>query len=215
MRILLITAAAALLSAGSAFAQDFYVYGGAALQFSLEPDGSGSGTKSDINGYVEVEKSGLYAGIWAEISNQSDANEVDLYVGYRGETGVGLSYDVNYYRYFYPNDGGDCCGELGLVLGKGFGDALSGSVSLAYDPQAELGNAYLGVEYAATDALTLSANYGFYDVDSATVEQEWDVGVGYAVGEETAVELRYYDGTDYTDGYLRLQLSWDTTILAR
>lgn len=29
-----------------------------------------------------------------------------------------------------------------------------------------------------------------------------------------AVGLRYYDGQDYDD-YLRLQLSWDTTILTR
>lgn len=213
MRSFLIPALLAMTPA-TALAQDFYVYGGAALQFYIEPDGAGSDNASELSGYVEVEKSGLYAGIWAEISNQTGGDEIDLYFGYRGETGSGLGYDVGYSRYFYPNDGGDCCGELTLGLGMDFGDALSGSFDLAYDPQAELANAYIGAAYQINDALSASANYGLYETGSST-EQEWDIGVGYAIGEQSAVDVRFYDGTEYTDSYLGLELSWDTTILSR
>jgi len=207
--------AATLLPASAALAQDMFVYGGAALQFAIEPDGAGSQNKTDLNGYVELEKAGFYGGIWAEFSNQSVANEVDLYLGYRGEAAGGLGYDFGYTRYYYPKDGGDCCGELTASLSQGFGDQFSGTLDLAYDPEARLGNAYVGLSYAAADKLSVSANYGTYQVDGAGAEQEWDFGVGYALGEETAVDLRYYDGTDYPSGYVGLELSWDTTILSR
>jgi len=214
MRRVLIPAILAMTPATAATAQDFFVYGGAALQFYIEPDGAGSDNATELSGYVEIEKAGFYAGIWAEIANESVTTEVDLYLGYRGETAAGLGYDIGYTRYFYPDDGGDCCGELTLGLSMGFGDALSGSFDLAYDPQAELANAYLGVAYQFTDSLSASANYGFYETGSST-EQEWDIGVGYAVGEESAIDVRFYDGTDYTDGYVGLELSWDTTLFSQ
>lgn len=190
-------------------AQDFTVYGGAALQFTAYPD---SETKSDLNGYVELEFSGVYGGIWAETSSQSDANEVDLYLGYRGEAGA-LSYDVNYTRYFYPNDGGDCCGEIGLVLGYAVTDQISLGTEFYVDPVNDTNSAYLTFDVAATDQISISGEYGTYDEGFGRFG-EWDLGVGYALGEETSLELRYYKGEEY-DGYVRLQLAWDTTILPR
>jgi hypothetical protein len=66
---------------------------------------------------------------------------VDLYLGYRNETAEGLSYDIGYARYTYPNDGGDCCGELTASLGVPVGEKFATSLDLAYDPSASLGNA--------------------------------------------------------------------------
>lgn len=198
-----------------AAAQDVFVYGGAELEFLIQPDGADSENASTLNAYIEVEQSGFYAGLFGEIANDTTANEVDLYLGYRAETTGGISYDIGYSRYIYPNDGGDCCGEITFSLGAPLGDKFGASLDLAYDPEASLGNAYLGLEFYATDAITLSANYGTYQVADASSEQEWDVGVAYALSDEAAFDLRYYDGTEYVDSYIGLSLSFDTTIFSK
>jgi uncharacterized protein (TIGR02001 family) len=206
------TLVAAVLLAGPAAAQDFIVYGGAKLEFTHDEGGPGTGMTTDLSGYVEAELDGFYAGIWALTTNDNLAQEFDLYLGYRNEIAAGLSYDISYARYFYPNDGGNCCGELGLSLGMPLGDQLSVSADMYYDPDAEIGSAYVGTAFAATDALEVSANYGTYQVDGASNEQEWDLGATYYVGEETAFDVRYYDGSEYAGSYFGLSLTWDSTL---
>ena len=200
-------------SAGLAAAQDVVVHGGAELEFLHEEFGPGTGTSSYLSGYVEVETRGFYAGLWAQVADDDLMDEVDLYLGYRAETAGGFSYDIGYSRYYYPNDGGDCCGEITLALGMPVGDKLSATLDLAYDPEAELGNAYVGAAFAVTDTVEISANYGVYEVDAAPSEQEWDLGATYYIGEETAVDARWYDGSEYVDGYFGLSLTWDTTLM--
>jgi uncharacterized protein (TIGR02001 family) len=202
-----------VLAGGPALSQDLLVYGGAELEFRHHEDGPGTGTNSYLSAYAEVEASGIYAGIWGQLADDDLLNEVDLYLGYRNETAGGLSYDIGYSRYFYPNDGGDCCGEITLSLGLTVGDRLGTSLDVAYDPAASLGNAYVGLAYAATDKLEISATYGIYEVDSAPSEQEWDLGATWSLGDETAIDLRYYDGSDYAGSYFGLSLTWDTTLL--
>lgn len=178
-----------------AVAQDFFVYGGAELEVLSEPDGAGSDNSSTLNAYIELEKSGFYAGLFGEIANDLTADELDVYLGYRAPAAGAISYDIGYSRYIYPNDGGDCCGELTLALGAALGDRFGASLDLAYDPEASLGNAYLGLEFYATDAINLSANYGTYEVDGAGSEQEWAVGAAYGLTDDAAVDVRYYDRT--------------------
>jgi hypothetical protein len=202
------------VSATAAAAQELTVYGGAELEFLIEPDGSGSDNRQDLAGYVEMERGPLYAGIWAQLSSQSSYQEVDVYLGYRSATEGGLDYDIGYTRYIYPKDGGDCCGDLTLSLGYPAGDYFYPSADLYFDPETSVGSAYVGLEYYPAEKWTLSANYGVYETDGAPNEQEWDFGVAYALGEETAFDVRYYDGSDY-ESYLGLTLSWDTTILSR
>jgi uncharacterized protein (TIGR02001 family) len=203
------------MTAAPAMAQEMTLYGGLALEYAIEPYGPGSENQADLEGYVEMElASGIYAGIWAQKSDDKTADEVDLYLGYRSETAAGLAWDVSYWRYFYPNAGGDCCGELALTLGYGLSDRLYGTFDLAYDPEYSLANSYVGLAYTLTDAWELSVNYGFYEVDAAPTETEWDVGATWYFGEESAIDLRWYEGSDY-DGYVALFLSWDTTILSR
>ena len=198
-----------------AMAQDLFVYGGGELEFLFDPEGGDSGTASTLNTYLELEKSGFYVGLFGEVANDPVANEVDVYLGYRAETAGGFSYDVGYSRYFYPNDGGNCCGEVTLSLGLPLGDRFKGTFDAAYDPDAALSNAYVGLEFYANDKITLSANYGTFQVADAGSEQEWDFGVGYALNDEAAVDLHYYDGTDYTESYVGLSVSFDTTLLSR
>jgi uncharacterized protein (TIGR02001 family) len=203
------------LGASGAFAQSTAVYGGAEVELSYEEFGPNTGNNAYLSGYLEFDVSGLYAGIWGQVSDESSLSEVDLYLGYRNETAEGLSYDIGYARYTYPNDGGDCCGELTASLGVPVGDKFATSLDLAYDPSASLGNAYIGVSYQANDNFGLSVNYGVYEVDSAPSEREWDFGVAYALTEESSVDLRYYDGSEYLDRYIGVSLTWDTTVFSR
>lgn len=214
LRILGVTLGAGLLAAGAASAQDFFVYGGAAVEFERDPDGPGSQDTRDINAYVQVEKSGFFAGLWAEKARDSLDDKADVYVGYRGDTSVGISYYVDATRRTYFNDVGDYTvvdlgGEYALT------DKISASADFAHYLDPALNDLYIGLSYAVTDKISVSTSYGTYGVDAAADEQEWDLGATYALGEETAVDLRYYDGTDYVDGYLGLSLSWDTTLLSR
>jgi hypothetical protein len=204
-----------VLAAGSAQAQEFFLYGGAKLEFRIEEDGPGTGNNTFLSTYLEAESNGFYAGLWGRVVNDELRNEVDVYVGYRNETAGGLSYDFGYTRYIYPNDGGDCCGEVTASFGLPVGEKLTTSLDLAYDPVASLGNAYVEVAYAVTDAFEVSANYGVYEVDAAPSEREWDLGLTYYPSDETALDLRYYDGSEYVDSYIGISLSWDTTLLSR
>jgi uncharacterized protein (TIGR02001 family) len=201
------------LSASQAMAQDFIVYGGAELEFTHDEDGPGTGLNSALSGYVEAEAGGFYAGIWAKVADDDLTDEINLYLGFRNDLASGVSYDVGYTRYFYPNDGGDCCGELTFGLGVPVSDQLSASLDLAYDPEAKIGNAYVGAAFAASDRLEISANFGIYEVEGAGSETEWDLGATWALGDETAVDLRYYDGSEYLGSYVGLSLTWDSTLL--
>jgi uncharacterized protein (TIGR02001 family) len=207
-------AAATFVACGAsvALAQDVSVYGGAELEFTFDEYGPDTGTGTYLSGYLELERSGFYAGLWGQVADDETLNEVDVYLGYRNELASGVSYDFGYTRYIYPNAGGDCCGELTASLGVPIGDKLSTTLDLAYDPDASLGNAYVGVAYQATDKFGLSANYGVYEVADAASEQEWDFGVTYGLTDEAAVDLRYYDGSEYVDSYIGLSLTFDTTI---
>jgi len=213
-RILISAAAAGLAVAAPAAAQDqtLYVYGGVALEYSIEPNGPGSDNVADFETYVEVEKNGFYAGIWGQASSDDTTNEVDVYIGYRRTLDSGFSYDVGYTRYFYPNDGGNCCGELTASFGIPAGDMLAFSTDLAWDPEDEVGSAYVGVEVYPMDKLTLSANAGVYQTVGLPDESEWDIGATWNFTDEVALDLRWYEGSDY-DGYAALYLSFDTTLL--
>ncbi len=202
---------AGLIAAAPAVAQDLSLYGGTALQYHTKNDDGPK--KIDLNGYLELEYKGLYGGVWAELTDWDDYTEVDLYLGYRGEAGQ-FSYDVNYYYYIYtetPSD--DDYGELGASVGYALTDVFSLGAEAYHQPESGDNSAYLTASLAATDRLSLDVSWGRYQT-AGDWANEWEVGVGYALGDETAVELRYYDGQDYDD-YLRLQLTWDTTILTR
>ena len=191
------------------------VFGGLGTGANFNYNGKGSGTQADVNGYVEAELHHFYIGAFGDVYNTKASNEVDLYFGYRSETAGGLSYDVNYYRYYFPNDAGSNSGELGLSLGKSLNDKLSAKLDLGYDPQSTLGEAHLGLEYGLTDKITLEAKVGALQNDGAKTSKEWQVGVGYALNDKTGLELTYYNGNDYAAGYIGLALNFDTTILSR
>ena len=197
----------------AAIAQELTVYGGGALQYYTKNDDGPS--KSDLNAYIELEYNGFYGGIWGEVTDLEAANEINLYLGYRGSSGK-ISYDLNYYYYIYPETpaGEDYdYGELNLYADYALTDAFAVGVDLYHQPDSKDNAAYLVATWYATDKLTLDASYGRYEYLGER-SNEWEFGVGYMVTDEFGVELRYYNGQDYDDS-LRLQLSWDTTLFSR
>lgn len=208
-------ALAALLAAtitAPAAAQDFVVYGGAALEFLNRPDGDSEPNVSSLEAYAEGEISGFYLGVWARQANVESYDRLDYYLGYRRDLDSGFSYDLGYYRYGYPNDSASDYGEVYFGVGQTIGEKVAVSLDLAYDPENKLGNAYVGVEVYPADKWTLSANYGVYEVAGASNEEEWDFGATYNFTDEASVDLRWYDGTEYVQGYAGLFLAFDTTL---
>ena len=193
-------------------AQNFTVYSGGEAELQFEPDGAGSGTEASLSSYVEAERAGFYAGVLAKYVDDKISHEVNLYAGYRRDLDSGLNYSFAYTRYIYPNDTASNYGEVALSLGQTLGDKAKLTFDGYFDHTNQLGSAYVGAEFYATDKITLSANYGSYEVDAAPSEQEWDVGASYNFTDEAEVDVRYYDGTEYTDSYFGLSVTYDTTI---
>lgn len=204
-------ATGAVIGTQEAPAAGFIVTGGVTLEYSSGEYGRGTGPSLSAEGYVEAEVNGFYLGLYSLVTDEEVDNENNYYLGYRRELASGLSYDIGYTRYDFPNAGGNCCGEVTLGLFAPLGDKVGLGLDLAYDPDAEISNAYVYGEYYLSDKWTLSANYGFFEVEEAPRVREWDFGAGYALTDETALDLRWYDANAY-DGYLALALSFDTTL---
>lgn len=214
-RMFRITATAmGVLLAGAApiRAQDFVVYGSGELEQLFSPDGSGSADTTTLSAYLELELGSFYAGINGEIADDDIANEVYVYLGYRATTDGGFTYDLSYTQYTYPNDGGSCCGEIALSLGQTIGDKAEVTLDIYHVPDDSVSSAYLGASYDITDTLNGSINYGVYEVAGAGNESEWDIGATYAVSDEVGLDARYYDGSEYVDGYFGVSLTFDTTV---
>jgi uncharacterized protein (TIGR02001 family) len=97
--VLLITGAAqADVSANLGFASDYHYRG--IFQAS-----------SSVNGGLDFEKGGFYAGTWA--ADVKDGLEIDGYFGYGGAVGE-FGYSVGYTGYFYTGDFDDTYQEINL-----------------------------------------------------------------------------------------------------
>lgn len=168
-------------------------------------------------GFDYAHDSGLYVGTWASNvdstffgGNQDPQIELDLYVGYSGEFGEGVGYDVGYLRYEYPGGGSDYdTNEIyGSLSYMGFTGALNYSDELNFigsDQSALYFNAGYGTElpwygigfsaavgYSFGDAFDVSdsdrpSDSGFYDTYT-----DWSIGLSKSV---YGVDL----GLTYTD----------------
>ena len=209
MRLVLLSLAlAAALPAAPAAAQGLSVYAGAGLFFKNSSD---RGTRNDFNAYIEGEIAHVYGGISGDIYNNANSDVLDFYLGYRNATASGTSYDISYDRSIYPNDGGDCCGDVALSVGVPMGDKFTTTFDANYYPEDKLSDAHLKLEYALNDKVTLSGRIGGVQNAGASDTKEFELAAAYQLGDETAVKLHYYDGNTY-DGYFRLDLTWDTTL---
>lgn len=142
-------------------------------------------------------ESGFYVGAWAsniDFGAGSDASvEVDLYGGFGGDLGGGLSFDVGYIQYLYPGtdgeelDFGEIYGGLGFESEEGFG--VGGYVYYDFDNE----NIYIEgtASYAFTDSFGADVSLGNYSFEGGGDYTAYSVGGTYSY-ESFDFDLRYW-----------------------
>lgn len=154
-----------------------------------------------IQGGVDATIGAFYVGAWAsnvDFGDDTDA-EVDLYGGYRGEAG-GFAFDVGVVGYGYVNapDGADYDYlELKAAASRAIGPATFGG-AIYWSPDffgldEEATYAEVNAAFAPADKWTVSAAIGHQWLDVNDDYATWNVGVGYAVTEHVAIDVRYHD----------------------
>ncbi|WP_102227248.1 TorF family putative porin [Acidimangrovimonas sediminis] len=166
--------------------------------------------KPALQTYIEQGfASGLYIGAWASNVDfgTNDTVELDLYGGYRGEIGQ-LSYDINYYRYLYDGDLGNCCGDAFVkVMHPVFGP-VSGGIEVSSNLEDYvMYKPLLGIDLG--HGFALAAEYQFGDVDNETY---WKAGLSKSFDNGTSVRVEYSDRSD-DESILFFTLSFDTVLL--
>lgn len=208
----MIVLALGLAGGPAANAADLAVYTGLELEYLNDPDGAGSQDTTTLSGYLEAEYGSLYAGIEAELPEDRLNRELTPYFGTRYTFESGLGYDVYYTQYIYPNLSGSDYGELTLSLGQEYGNGSTIAGDVYFYPETGLWSAYLYGTVPIGEKFEGSASFGIYEVDAAPSETEWDFGVSYYATDEIGIDLRYYDGSEYVDGYVGLSITFDTTL---
>jgi uncharacterized protein (TIGR02001 family) len=176
----------ALLAKGLTFG------GGVTITSNSLSDGlSETGNRPAIQPSFELGKNGFFAGVWASNLKDDGGNraELDLTLGYRGETVAGLGYELGYTQHFYDKTHG-ASSELAVSLGFPVTDRLSVSGEVSYDLAEKTLGENLGAEFKLADALTLHADVGRADPDASV---NWGAGVGYAIDDRTTLDFQVQD----------------------
>ena len=193
MKMLLATVAVITLPLPSAvLAEDLSFGGGVTVTSNSLSDGlSETGNSPAIQPYFELSKNGFYAGAWATNLKDDLGNraELDLTLGYRGETAAGLGYDLGYTQHFYDKTHA-ASSELALALGVPVNDQLTVSGEVSYDLAEKTFGESLGAEFELANAWTLHADVGRAD-PSASVN--WGAGVSYGIADRTTVDFQVQD----------------------
>ena len=145
---------------------------------NLTPDGP------QVQGGLEYSNdTGIYGGVW--MTNETGGHETDLYLGYGGEAGD-FSYDISYWHYLYPEDGGTGpatgLSDTSLsefVLGLGYADLGFGAY-ISSEDQGGSSWVYYTLDYTINDFNIL---VGAWDFDEAGNEEYTHVTLTYAYTE--------------------------------
>ena len=182
----------ALFVPSTVLAEDLSFGGGVTVTSNYLSDGlSETGNSPAFQPYFELAKNGFYAGVWATNLKDDVGNraELDLSLGYRGETGAGLGYDLGYTQHFYDKTHA-ASSELTVSLGVPVSDRLSVSGEVSYDLAEKTFGESLGAEFVLADAWTLHADVGRADPFASV---NWGAGVGYAVDDRTTLDFQVQD----------------------
>ncbi|MBB5746792.1 TorF family putative porin [Brevundimonas variabilis] len=203
MRNLTVCAAALAVAAlaGTASAQDaqvaFNVVGTSDYVFR---GFSQTGEDPAIQGGVDLTIGSVYLGAWAsnvDFGDSTDA-EIDVYGGYRWES-VGVAWDVGVVGYFYaPGSNSDYDYVEVKVAGSRAIGPLTVGAAAYFSPD------FFGVDDEATyleanaaitpaDKWTVSGAIGKQWLSTSDDYSTWNAGVAYAITENVALDLRYYD----------------------
>lgn len=207
-------ALALLIPATAATAQDLTISGSvtAATRYVFRAV-SFSGNTPVVQPYLELNLNGFYLATWTSNVNFGPGDptdrEIDVYIGYRGETPGGLSYAVNYSRYTYDDLRDN--GEFNLNLDYALNDRFGVAADFAYDPVAKTLAAGVGASFAVTDKLTLSADFGNEELLSHLY---WDAGATFSLTDTLGADVRYYD-TDDAEPFVAASLTYSFTLFSR
>jgi uncharacterized protein (TIGR02001 family) len=162
---------------------------------------SQTGEDPAIQGGVDVTAGSFYVGGWAsnvDFGDDTDA-EIDIYGGYRTEA-AGFALDFGVIGYLYPGepDGADYnYAEFKAAASRAVGPATVGA-AVYYSPD------FFGVDETATyaeingafspaDKWTISGAVGQQWLDVTDDYVTWNAGVAYALTDNLAIDVRYYD----------------------
>lgn len=142
---------------------------------------------------------GLYIGTWASNvawDSETSDTEVDVYAGFSGEAS-GLSYDIGYIKYHYPNVYED--------FDEGYIDLGYSLVSIGYAMDFDNENSYLslGIDYEIKEGLSLNISGGSFMFDDSDSDY-----IHYGGSITKAIE----GGWDFTFGVSDTDLEDDKPI---
>lgn len=154
-----------------------------------------------IQGGLDVTAGGFYAGVWAstvDFGDDTDA-EIDMYGGYRWEA-AGFSWDAGLIGYTYakePSFADYTYAEAKLGVSRAFGPATVGVVAY-YSPDFfgvddEATYAEVNAAFSPIEKWSVSGAVGQQWLDVSDDYLTWNVGVGYALTDDLAFDVRYYD----------------------
>lgn len=151
--------------------------------------------------------SGFYAGAWVSNVDFGDGDpaeaEIDVYLGYYGESGA-LSYNAIVYYYLYPGAPGNWDYDYWEVYADVEYDtgpfALTAHTYYTADNFADTGDGLYvsaGLRVPFTDLLSLDGNIGYswVEPDYGDDYTDWNLGLKYAL-DAFDVDARYHD-SDY------------------
>jgi len=147
-----------------------------------------------ISGGIDYgHSSGIYAGTWVSDAALFGGTEVDLYGGFAGEV-AGVSYDIGYITYNYPQESTSDFSEVYVSVGY----SIAG---VSYSVDSENETTYLAVDLG-TEAmgLSLGLNFGMYmNEDSDSDYMHYGVSVGKGIGGDWDATFAL-SATDLEDG---------------
>lgn len=201
-----VAAATTLLMTSAASAQDISYNVGVVSDYVFR---GFSQTDEDfaLQGGVDLTTdSGFYLGAWGsnvDFYDSTDA-EIDVYGGYRTEAGgFSLDFGAIYYGYVDQPSGADY--DFVEVKAAVSRSLAAGSIGAAvyYSPDF-FGGAdeatYVEVNgsFAPAERFTVGGAVGYQDISNASGYSTWNLGVGYALTENLALDVRYHDSDEDT-----------------
>ena len=201
----LIALAAAMAFVGAAQAVDVsYNLGVVSLYKSSGVDqdtkavANGDKFSPAVQGGVDFDLgNGFYVGNWNSTGTFGTSSlEVDLYGGYAGELGNGLSYDVGYARYVYPGAADWNGGELVFKVGYA---GITAKLTRGVDGSIKNGSRFaLSYDYSLNDKVSLNATYGMRNEVSGDYG-DYALGASYDLGNSMSVSATFSGATKKAD----------------
>jgi uncharacterized protein (TIGR02001 family) len=135
-----------------------------------------------LSGGFDASFGAFYAGVWGsnvDFDNAGDTNfELDIYGGVTGEFPGGVTWDVGFISYIYPDSGPD---DLDFVevkggLGYAFESGFEVGGTLFYDPDNKNLYSEASAAYGFTDTFGVDVTLGQYSFDQGDDYTNWSLG---------------------------------------